>query len=919
MDITYNMITDLSFLEHDPSVEADKTWLEGGSTEAGMPNKHNVTWQLEGNPYTRLPSTLYFGGKLVVKQAATDYSSYPDDTMGSWRFVRTGTALAGDLHVGRVAYDGATGHFAPLDRSTMHDRAATPDTLSLALPDADEDSEFWEQDATYDNDTVGFSGVVRSGRHEIAIGTTKIFNYTTQDRKGTLTAGGQSYKYYLEPTFYVFDKVSLSQNAFEGAAELVKTAEDGTTPLKGAEYSLFKKGSDAPERIGLVTDADGKLLVENLAGGDWYLQETKAPEGYTINPDPVAFTIDAPQARLGGGLAALDNLDNSADLVAGENEAYINGAVYDEELNASGASPDITLTLADAAHAEDVDKVEVAYAALMDAAGTTTENVVRTFDTLQEAQDDVNAEKNAFETDGTAAVDAGGHIVGPVSIAVSFKQNPAAATVQVSQKDAAEPAPTSVSGTKTWVDNDDWAGVRPEVTIHLMRDGVDTGKTAILPESSPSKETADSKGIAHVPNNSSVGYTFADLEKYDPADGHEYKYSVTEDTVTITYTDPDNPDVTNEDSYIPSFSGSSITNTWPDGTLVNIKGQKQWAGDWDDKHSTRPAVVTVQLWQNDVVPGGTPYSEYHAIAADGWKYHFDLVPKFSDKDETTPYAYYITEVPVEGYAVAPQISVDTKDVGDKEDSVGNNITNTYDNAVVSVSGEKTWADDDDKDGKRPASITVNLLRNGAQLDAKTVTEADGWKYTFADLDKYDAAGDEYAYIVSETAVPGYTTVVDGTNITNTYVPVAPPVPPAEPALTSVSGTKTWVDADDKAGKRPGSITMNLLRNNVKIADVEVTAHDGWKYTFANLDAHDPDGKPYAYTVDEAVVPPNYKKTVSGFDITNTLTVTDVPPASTAPHGKKTPPTGDAAPVAALAVLLAGAGMAAAFAARRQRR
>ena len=142
---------------------------------------------------------------------------------------------------------------------------------------------------------------------------------------------------------------------------------------------------------------------------------------------------------------------------------------------------------------------------------------------------------------------------------------------------------------------------------------------------------------------------------------------------------------------------------------------------------------------------------------------------------------------------------------------------------------------------------------------------------------------------------------------------------AEPALTSVSGTKTWVDADDKAGKRPGSITVNLLRNNVKIADVEVTAHDGWKYTFANLDARDPDGKPYAYTVDEAVVPPNYKKTVSGFDITNTLTVTDVPPASTAPQGKKTPPTGDAAPVAALAVLLAGAGTAAAFAARRQRR
>ena len=275
-------------------------------------------------------------------------------------------------------------------------------------------------------------------------------------------------------------------------------------------------------------------------------------------------------------------------------------------------------------------------------------------------------------------------------------------------------------------------------------------------------------------------------------------------------------------------------------------------------------------------------------------------------------------MPVEGYGIAPQVDVDTEGVIDKGDSVGNNITNTFDNAVVSVSGEKTWADDDDKDGKRPGSITVNLLRNGAQLDAKTVTEGDGWKYTFADLDKYDADGNEYVYAVSETVVPGYTTVVDGTNITNTYVPVAPPVPPAD-SKVSVSGTKTWVDADDKAGKRPGSITVNLLRNNVKIADVEATANDGWKYTFADLDAHDPDGKPYTYAVDEAAVPSGYVKTVSGFDITNTLTVTDVPPDGATPHGKTTPPTGDAVPAAALTILLAGAGIAAGFAARRQRR
>ena len=38
-----------------------------------------------------------------------------------------------------------------------------------------------------------------------------------------------------------------------------------------------------------------------------------------------------------------------------------------------------------------------------------------------------------------------------------------------------------IEGTKTWVDNDGWDGVRPEVTIHLLRNGIDTGKTAKLP------------------------------------------------------------------------------------------------------------------------------------------------------------------------------------------------------------------------------------------------------------------------------------------------------------------------------------------------------------------------------------------------------------------------------------------------------
>ena len=86
---------------------------------------------------------------------------------------------------------------------------------------------------------------------------------------------------------------------------------------------------------------------------------------------------------------------------------------------------------------------------------------------------------------------------------------------------------------------------------------------------------------------------------------------------------------------------------------------------------------------------------------------------------------------------------------------------------TSVSGTKTWKDNDDQDGKRPPSITVNLKKDGKVIDSKKVTAADDWKYSFTGLDKYEN-GKEINYTVEEEAVPGYTTEVQGYNLINTY-------------------------------------------------------------------------------------------------------------------------------------------------------
>ncbi|MBQ8080936.1 MAG: Cna B-type domain-containing protein, partial [Clostridia bacterium] len=117
------------------------------------------------------------------------------------------------------------------------------------------------------------------------------------------------------------------------------------------------------------------------------------------------------------------------------------------------------------------------------------------------------------------------------------------------------------------------------------------------------------------------------------------------------------------------------------------------------------------------------------------------------------------------------------------------VINTYGPYIsnIDVEGVKTWADANDQDGLRPASITVNLLANGEIVDTQTVTgEGDEWRFIFRDVPA-EQNGQEITYTVSEEAVTGYSAAYDGMNMTNTHVP----------ETLDIAGTKTWADANDQ--------------------------------------------------------------------------------------------------------------------------
>ena len=62
--------------------------------------------------------------------------------------------------------------------------------------------------ASHNDTTAAFTGLEKSGVFHIYVGMDKELKYGTQDEWGAITEGEQSYKYYLTPTFRVYDRIT---------------------------------------------------------------------------------------------------------------------------------------------------------------------------------------------------------------------------------------------------------------------------------------------------------------------------------------------------------------------------------------------------------------------------------------------------------------------------------------------------------------------------------------------------------------------------------------------------------------------------------------------------------------------------------------------------------------------------------------
>ncbi len=620
--------------------------------------------------------------------------------------------------------------------------------------------------------------------------------------------------------------------------KLIKVdADDNSIVLKNAVFEVTKPDGSKFE---LTTGADGTITSSPLVSGTYKIKEKTAPAGYQLNTDEYTLVV----SPTSNAIQTVKDEPIRTSVKATKQWVGPIGSAVTVHLYADDVDTGKTVTLNAANNWEDTFTNLRKYKP-----GTTTE-------IKYTVKEDIIANYNGVVSGDMAT---GFTITNTntekttVKVTKAWLGTPAASVTIKLLADGAEKETVTLTATDNWthtftnldkyaadgheiaytVDETPVAGYTKDISgtaatgftvkntntatinIPVTKTWVGTAGT-----SATIKLLADGaeKETVTLTAADNWTHTFSNLPKFDATDGHEIVYTV------------DEVDVPN---YTKGISGTAATGFTVTNTItgkVSVPVTKVWVGP-------QASSAKVTLFADGVEKDSVTLN-----AANGWAHTFTNLDKYNNGTEIV---YTVTEEPIANYD-----SVVTGNAAN-----GFTVTNTN-TEKTSVDVTKTWV------GTPAASVTIKLFADGTEKETVTLTAADNWTHTFANLDKYAADGHEIVYTVDETPVTDYTKAISGDaangfTITNTIT-----------GKVNIPVTKVWV------GPEAASAKVTLYADGVEKDSVTLNAANNWVHVFANLDKYN-NGTEIVYTLTEEPVA-NYDSAITGdvatgFTVTNTNT------------------------------------------------
>ena len=362
-------------------------------------------------------------------------------------------------------------------------------------------------------------------------------------------------------------------------------------------------------------------------------------------------------------------------------------------------------------------------------------------------------------------------------------------------------------------------------------------------------------------------HTFEQVKKYNGGELIVYEAEVTSDL---------NAHIV-EGGYQYSWTASGLDVTISKNRNVKSVNAKI---EWDDQQNNdniRPSTVILRLYADGVALEGAEYAKLLTgdPTADTWEYTFENLPVYREGEEGQEILYTVAvEEAVEDSIYGTYISTAN---GEKEEVV------RYTASYMNADGESTddqsasayayvklthaldqgsmniyasWHDDQNRDGKRPSSIQVDLYKwiDGEKSFVKTYTINAGannaWTYRLTGLPLYeDGKAVSHTIDVSEDFRQqlldsyGYTVSLEG-NVVHLYY---------TPSVGYVTGHINWQDGNDNDNMRPDSVTGTLYANGKSTGQtLSFNADNDWTQTWKDVASYYNNdgvtGTPVVYTI-----------------------------------------------------------------------